>query len=155
MFALLLAFASSGCSRPWSGGGTGGVSNSEKGTYTVDYLARGDEVFLVLAGGGCLGNSLSGGPPARGQLRAKDGRVIAWSCTAGGTVTIDGQGFELAKGGLFLVSTMENQIQVEQMAVDMSKLQGLRGGAGPIKLRELAKSEPRIEAFLQSCREAK
>src|SRR5437879_3673158 len=47
-------------------------------------------------------------------------RVVTWSSTTRdgktGTFTVDGQEFQLSNGGLFLVSLMENQTKVEQLA---------------------------------------
>ena len=88
-----------------------------------------------------------------GELLAVDGRKIAWSCPTqdgtSGTVTIDGQQFDLAKGAVFLISAKEKKTKVDQLTVDMSKLQG---GAVQEKLRGLADTEPRIAAFITQAR---
>jgi hypothetical protein len=158
------ATALEGCSAPprltgtrWGGGGST-VSSIEDGVstaYTVDHLTRNGRVYLVLAAGGCHGSTVNGGPPASGSLHAGRGREIEWSCAtrdgARGTVTIDGQPFDLAKGAVFLVSTRE-KTQVEQLTVELSRLQGddVRS-----RLVGLAETEPRVRAFLESCREEK
>jgi hypothetical protein len=105
---------------------------------------------VVLAADGCSGGSSGSGPNARGLLRTVDGRNIAWSCTTkdgtGGTVTIDGQEFDLAEGGVFLVRAKGGKTKVEQLSADMSRLQG---GSVQEKLKGLADTEPRIAAFFK------
>jgi hypothetical protein len=148
--------ASLGCKgRSWGGGGhsTGGVKEGVKFDYTIEHLTCDGRVYLVLAADGCSGGGSGSGPTARGQLYAVDGRKIAWSCTTqdgtSGTVTIDGQQFDLAKGAVFLVSAKENKTTVQQLPVDMSKLQG---GLVQDKLPALADTEPRIAAFFKEAR---
>jgi hypothetical protein len=151
--AVSACIASSGCKgHSWGGGGhaAGGVKEGVKFDYTIEHLTCDGRVYLVLAADGCSGGDSGSGQTAHGQLYAVDGRKIAWSCTTpdatSGTVTIDGQQFDLAKGAVFLVSAKENKTTVEQMDVDMSKLQG-----GPVqdKLPALADTEPRIAAFFK------
>jgi hypothetical protein len=151
----------SGCSptagKSWgSGGGT--VVRSEGGTttaYTVQRLTCDGRVYLFLAANGCKGSGGGGGSGAsRGQLHANDGREIVWSCSTpdgkSGDVVIDGQGFDLSRGGLFLVSTKDKPTRVEQLAVEAGQLQE---GSDTEKFPELAKADPRVAAFLQSCRD--
>src|SRR5262249_42430999 len=120
---------SSGCgsNHTWAGSSSGG-----SGYYIASQACDG-RVFLVVAANGCSGGSFQGGgPTAKGELAAHDGRRIPWSCStrdgAEGTVKIDGQAFDLTKGGLLLVRTNGQQTQVEQLAVDLSKLKG-----GPLR----------------------
>jgi hypothetical protein len=93
---------------------------------------------------------MGGGPTAKGELNTHDGRKIPWSYStrdgAEGTVKIDGQVFDLSKGGLLLVRTNGQQTQVEQLAVDLSKLKD-----GPLQkqLQSLGDAEPRIAEFFQ------
>jgi hypothetical protein len=121
--------------------------------YTIEHLTCDGRVYLVLVADGCSGGDSGSGRTARGQLYAVDGRKIAWSCTTqdgtSGTVIIDGQQFDLGKGGVFLVSAKENKTKVEQLAVDMSKLQGDKMED---KLTAVGEAEPRIKAFLKECR---
>jgi hypothetical protein len=109
-----------------------------------------------LAASGCSGGSSSGAAGSfRGQLRAHDKREIAWSCSTtdgtNGTVTVDGQRFDLSKGALFLVSTSDPTIKVEQIAVDLSKLQDNSTLDYPFqeKLQALGEAQPRIAAFFK------
>src|SRR5262245_17349560 len=151
--AVSVCMASWGCKgRTWGGGGhsAGGDKEGVTFDYAIEHLTCDGRVYLVLAADGCSGVGSGSGPTARGQLSAVDGRKITWSCTTqegtSGTVTIDGQQFDLAKGAVFLVSAKENKTKVQQLAVDMSKLQG-----GPVqdKLPALADTEPGIAAFFK------
>jgi hypothetical protein len=154
--AVSACMASWGCKgRSWGGGGhaEGGVKEGVKFDFNIEHLTCDGRVYFVLAADGCSGGGSGSGRNAQGQLYAVDGRKIAWSCTTqdgtSGTVTIDGQQFDLAKGAVFLVSAKENKTKVEQLAVDMSKLQD-----GPVqdKLPALADTEPRIAAFFKEAR---
>jgi hypothetical protein len=145
-----------GCKgRSWGGGGhaEGGVKEGVKFDFNIEHLTCDGRVYFLLAADGCSGGDSGSGRTARGRLYAVDGRKIAWSCSTqdgtSGTVTIDGQQFDLAKGAVFLVSAMKDETRVEQLAVDMSKLQG-----GPVqdRLPALADTEPRIAAFFKKAR---
>ncbi|MCX7048429.1 MAG: hypothetical protein NTX50_23455 [Candidatus Sumerlaeota bacterium] len=77
--------------------------------------------------------------------------MIEWSCHAKdgatGIVKVNGQAFDLGKGGLLLISANDNKTKVEQLTVDMSKLQDAVAIDG---LQALAKAEPRIAEFLKA-----
>jgi hypothetical protein len=158
---LSAAPALCGCSptagKSWgSGGGT--VFRSEGGTttaYTVQRLTCDGSVYLVLAANGCKGSGGGGGSGAsRGQLHTQDGREIVWSCSTrdgkGGNVVVVGQQFDLTRGGLFLISTKDKPTRVEQLAIDAGHLQE---GSNPETFPGLANADPRIAAFLKSCRD--
>jgi hypothetical protein len=66
-------------------------------------------------------------------------------------VVIDGQEFDLTQGALFLISTKDNPKQVQQLAIDAGQLQE---GADTEKFPEPVTADPRIAAFLQSCRDS-
>jgi hypothetical protein len=121
--------------------------------YSITSLTCDGRVFLVLAADGSSGGSMISSPEAHGVLRATDRRQIAWSCPSrdgtSGTLTIAGQEFDLAKGAVLLVSLKANQTKVEQLAVDMSQLQG---GEVEEKLIAAGEMEPRIKAFFKACR---
>ena len=151
-----------GCSptagKSWGSGGSS-VVRSEGGittAYTIQRLTCDGCVYLVLAANGCKGSGGGGGAGAsRGQLHTKDGREIVWSCSTpdgqSGNVVIDGQEFDLTQGALFLISTKDKPTRVEQLAIDAGQLQE---GSNTDKFPELAKADPRIAAFLQSCRDS-
>jgi hypothetical protein len=87
-------------------------------------------VYLVLAANGCSGSG-GGSGTSRGQLHPKDGREIVWSCSTqdgkSGKVIIDGQEFDLNQGLSF---------------------------SSRRRFPELAKADPRIATFLQSCKDS-
>src|SRR5262249_8615817 len=147
--AVTACIALPGCSRhSWGGGGqsSGGVkAGGIKFDYVIEHLTCGGRGFLVLVAGRCSGRSEISGPTSEGRLRTVDGRQIAWSCRTqdgrDGTVTVDGQSFDLAKGAMFLVSAREIGTKVEQLAVDKSKLQG---GNVEDKMNAAGETEPRI-----------
>src|SRR5262245_47771617 len=109
-----------------SGCGSGhgwGVGGEAGADYDFERLYCDGRVFAIVAANGCSGGSGGGAAGSfHGQLDARDGREIAWSCSTNngseGTVTIDGQKFDLRKGALFLVSTSDKKTMVEQLAVD-------------------------------------
>jgi hypothetical protein len=156
-FAIAACAALAGCSgHSWGGGGHSAGEAKAGGVmvnYTIRHLTYDGRVYFVLAADDCSGGSSGSGPTARGQLYAVDGRKIPLSCTTtdgkNGTVIIDGQQFDLAKGAIFIVSAKENKTKVEQLAVDMSKLQG-----DPVheKVQGLADTEPRVAAFFKEAR---
>jgi hypothetical protein len=139
-----------GCSptagKSWGSGGVT-VVRSEGGTttaYTVQRLTCDGRVYLVLAANGCKGSGGGGGSGAsRGQLHAKDGREILWSCSTqdgnSGNVVIDGQEFDLTRGALFLISTKDKPTRVEQLVIEAGQLQE---GSNTEKFPELAKADP-------------
>ncbi|MCX7049192.1 MAG: hypothetical protein NTX50_27370 [Candidatus Sumerlaeota bacterium] len=140
-----------GQSHGWGGGGEGGPG------YQIESLRCDGRVYMVLAANGCSGGaSSSGGGTSSGQLHAIDGRKIKWSCSTSdgtdGAVKVDGQRFDLRKGAVFLVSTKDKKTKVEQLAVDMSKLQGASGPqSAPMrgKLETLGNAAPRIAEFFK------
>jgi hypothetical protein len=150
-----------GCSptagKSW-GTSAGTVSRFEGGTktsYTIERLTSDGRIYLVLAANGCKGSGGGGGAGAsHGQLYAKDGRNIAWSCSTRdgktGNVIIDGQEFDLTDGALFLISTKDKPTHVEQLAIEAEQLQEW---SNTEKFPELATADPRIAAFFQSCRD--
>ena len=151
---LIMLVLATGCShrtgQSW-GGGSEGVSQSSTGKamdFSVEYLTHNGRNYLVLAVEGCVKTSQSTGPAAQGMLFTADNRQINWSCTTSdgktGNVVIDGKDFDLAKGGLLIVSIGGDQPAIEQVPTNMAKLQG---GNVTMKLKELEKSEPRIAEF--------
>jgi hypothetical protein len=160
VFLLGAGLLSQGCggSHSWGGGShaDGGIKEGVAYNFVIDALTCDGRVFLVATVDGCSASSVHTSPTSRGVWRTVDGRSLEWSCTTadgtGGTVAIAGQQFDLAKGGIFLVTAKANQTKVEQLALDMSKLRG----DSVVRLLEddFGKSEagPRIQAFLKGCR---
>jgi hypothetical protein len=152
-----------GCRFGGDGHGWGQSGEGAVGYFQIESLRCDERVFFVLAANGCSGGGSGGGDGSfRGRLHALDGREIAWSCRTrdgtGGTVTADGQSFDLRKGAVFLVSTNDKKTTVEQLSVDMSKLQGASGPGGtPMreKLQALGNTEPRIAEFFKDSRALK
>jgi hypothetical protein len=64
-------------------------------------------------------------------------------------VVIDGQEFDLDQGSLFLVSVKDRPTRVDQVVIDTEQLQG---ELIPDQLPDRAKADPRVAAFLQSCK---
>lgn len=96
---------------------------------------------------------IGGDPPYRGEFRQKGGGRLAWSCSSRdgktGTVEIGGLLYDLEKGGLFLVSTNEGVTNVEQLPIETvgSTIQTAKE-----KLENLAKTDPRITAFVNAAK---
>jgi hypothetical protein len=158
--ALAVGLCLGGCS-PASGKkwevGNATVSLRENGTlfsYCALHLTRDDRVYMVVAANGCAGSSFNGGEGNfQGELLAKDGGKIGWSCTThdgqSGKVTIADQEFDLARGGMFLITTKDKSARVEQLVIDAAQLQTC---ADAKKILGLEKADPRIATFLQSCK---
>jgi hypothetical protein len=137
--------------------GSGSASRNEGGvaiSYTVQGLTCDGRMYFVVAANGCTGSAGGGSGNSRGQLHTRDGREIVWTCATqdgkSGKVVIDGQEFNLNQGALFLASTKEKPTRVEQVVIETGQLQ-----AESIveNLPELAKADPRIATFLQSCKD--
>jgi hypothetical protein len=166
---LSIGFALSGCSsssvKNW-GSGSGSEFRHENGANvncTHLWLQCDGRVCLALAANGCSGSGAEAATSAGqletkpGYLQTKDGRKIAWSLSTQdgetGKVVIDGQEFSLSPGALFLVSAKDKPTRVEQLTVEPSQLQVMRAGSFLDQLRDLAKSDPRIATFLESCKD--
>jgi hypothetical protein len=139
----------------WGGGSEGGHGFKEGMRFDYDIISFtcDGRTFLVLAADGVAGGGWTISENMQGVLAAVAGRQIPWSCTTrdgrAGTVTIADQQFDLGKGVVFLISAKANPTKVEQLAVDMAKLQG---GKVEEKLSAVGEAEPRIRAFLKECR---
>jgi len=142
--------------KTWGAGG-GPVTLNDKGSnigYALGRLTRDDSVYFVIVGNGCTGVTFSGGEGThQGYLRARDTSKTDWSCQTkdgrSGKVVIEGSEFELSSGALFLVFAKEKPARVEQVAVDAKQLQAC---ADAKRFPELGKADPRVAAFLESCK---
>jgi hypothetical protein len=159
-----------GCGHDWGGG----VNSARQGGYDYGtvHLTCDNRVYLLMA----VDGRPMGGVPQPKPLDGRSGgrfiapntrpggyhrfgdpapREVTWSSTTRdgktGNVTIDGQEFDLGKGGLFLISLMNNRTKVEQLATDLSQLDGSADNATGLKLwhgfAALGKREPRFETF--------
>ncbi len=138
----------SGCGKSHGWSVMGGLESS----FRVEQLRCDGRIFLVLVANGCSDGTSSGegNGSFHGEFVTLDGRRITWSCStsdaARGTVTIDGQKFDLGDGAVFLVRTNEPKASVQQHPVEMSKLQNPLTPDRP--LQEWGTAEPRIAEFV-------
>jgi hypothetical protein len=95
--------------------------------------------------------AIGGAAPFHGEFRLKSGNRLSWSCSSRdgktGNVEIAGRSFDLQKGGLFLISG--GGAQVEQLPIET--VGGTLGAAGE-KLNSLAKTDPKISAFVNAAK---
>jgi hypothetical protein len=100
-------------------------------------------------------------PSISGEFRLKDGRTIPWSCTPRNfRAVIAGTRYDMGQGArhlgsVFLVSTKEGAVEVEQLALDPLGLG--EGGVGTTthKLEDLAQTNAKIAAFAKGSPKAK
>ena len=87
------------------------------------------------------------GEKFHGLVERPDGRKVTWDCVTPdgrtGTVGIDGTGYDLANGTLFLVSVHGPEPRVRQLAYDVS---GLNSEGDDF--RRLAADHPEVAAFV-------
>jgi hypothetical protein len=146
--AALMALVA-GCSP--SGGSMGGFTVQK----TVgEYCGMPDHrlALVVWIDEGALGSSaiLTGDDPRyRGEFLLKDGRKVAWTCSTrdgrAGRVEIADVQCDLAKGGLFLISTKDGGTRVDQLPLD--KVEGEFRTAKE-RLEKLASTDPQIKSFV-------
>ena len=169
-FVTSILLPGCGQSHNWGGGvNSAGHAGYDYGTV---HLTCDDRVYVLLA----VDGRPVGGVPAPKPLDGRAGggfiapntrpggyhhvgdpppREVVWSSTTcdgkTGSVTVDGQEFDLSQGGLFLISLMDNQAKVEQLAADLSQLDGSAANATGLKLwhrfADLGRTEPRFETF--------
>ncbi len=146
---VLVALLNVGCTGTHGGGGL------SVGKATGAFGSQNEQVVIVLLADGCSGSSAAAFPGRNsGELHAKDGREIPWSCRTrdgqSGRATIDGVDFDLAKGCVFLVSTKDKKTTVRQLHRDISGLTHM----SPMNLEqdfdEWAKADPEIREFVQA-----
>ena len=66
-----------------------------------------------------------------------------------GSVTIDGQPFDIAHGGLFVIAAETSPAHVVQVALDEARLASCKDSSNFVAL---LKSDPRLTNFLQACK---
>jgi hypothetical protein len=152
---LILSVGAFGCNQN-PGGGMGPVNI---GNTSCVYVAIGNssKVALVVWINEPDINptrTIGGDPVAHGEFRLKGGGKVAWNCSSRdgktGKVEIAGVPYQLEKGGLFLISTKEGDTKVEQLPIELvdATIQNANE-----KLENLAKTDPKIRAFVNAAKE--
>jgi len=133
----------------WGGGGF------HVGETRGEFFTQDEKVVFVIWANGCNGAASSSGPwIQKGKLHANDKREIEWSCLTHdglkGKATIDGREYDLAKGGLFLVSTRDKKTKVRQLDVAIGTITQGRDGfdLAEKRLAKLAKENETIRNFV-------
>ena len=157
---MAMLFGVVGCARSTVGSWgvtSGATSQSDDGvmySYSALHLARNGQIYTLLATARGTGNTYRGGEGTfHGELHAKDGVKIGWSCTTkngrNGKVIIDDQEFDLTAGALFLVSTSDASAHVQQLAINSTELQT----CSDVKmLLAVMKANPDMASYLEHCK---
>lgn len=139
-------------SRRWSGdGGLANVDIEGKTSFAYEYNLKCDAkaycCFLALR---CTSKASESGPSAEGEFLTEDKRGVFWKCTsldgATGKVAIGRRTFALAAGGLFILVPREKEIEVIQVAADLTKVKKLSALG---LAREQARNQPVLRKTLQ------
>ena len=156
-FCLACILMSSGCEEQKRA--IVSISGSETiGSTVANYYTTSDRVFLIIwrnfrpaeTGGWHGGSSVSSSAAKtdiQGDYTTTDGRGFRWSCETkdgrSGTVIIGEVRYDLAQGGVFLVSDVQGTPTVSQLSCEV-------GGTVPIRpaLEFLADSDVRIGNFI-------
>lgn len=144
--AVLVTLLNVGCTGTHGGGGM------SVGKARGAFATQNDQVVFVLLADECSGSSASARPGRNsGELHAKDGREIPWSCRSrdgqSGRAIIDGVDFDLAEGCVFLVSTKDKKTTVRQLHRDIAGITHLNVEHA---IDEWAKVDPEIREFVQA-----
>jgi hypothetical protein len=154
LLAFILISFMAGCNR--NPAGTTGQINI--GETSCVYCAIGNTAELALVvwvddPDRVPARGIGGDPPYHGEFRLKGGGKLTWNCSSRdgktGNVEIAGLPYDLEKGGLFLVSTKEGGSKVEQLPIET--VGGTIQSANE-KLESLAKTDPRITAFVNAAK---
>jgi hypothetical protein len=156
---VLLVGCSSGARHEWSAGSFSTTRDVENGTvqYNVECLrCDGRLYFVVCDNGQPIAEGVAAGPRVEQRLQTSDGRDIRWSCATldgtTGTVLFDGRTFALEGGAVFLASSEGGATRVEQLMLDMAKLQESFEERGIDQtLCDLGQREAVVAHFLASC----
>jgi hypothetical protein len=150
-------------------GGCGLRISHSAGSFTIgetrgEICALNNNLALVVwtddPGGGASGGT-GGDPVFHGEFRLKDARRIPWSCSTRdgktGRVTIAGDSYDLANGGMFLVRTKGGGMKVEQLPLSILGVSESTRAfeSARAKLQELASTDPKIAAFVKGALDAK
>jgi hypothetical protein len=156
MLARFIAFTLialvSGCG-PGGGGMSGFAIEKSRGECCCVNPCK--QLALVVWVDECSSaSSTVGNGEFHGEFGLNDGRKVAWNCSTQdgktGRVEIAGTPFDLATGGIFLISTKEGATKVEQLPIETvgSEYSGARE-----RLERLAKTDPKFMAFVNSAKD--
>jgi hypothetical protein len=128
----------------------GGV---EEARFSYHYWQEGLAILFwhdfVRGGEGCTGSGSTEDPVHRLEcdVESEDGQSFSWKIHTTDGVTadmwIDGQRYDLSQGNMFLVSTGEGSLQVEQLQRDFSTLEPSND-----EISALARNDPDVANFI-------
>ena len=164
IFAIGCALALCGCSvrspqKQWKNG-TGSASVVEQGaTYIygqVDFTYDDKGCAFIAFARGSGENYHGGEGKYEAELIRDDQKRVKFSCDlkdeTNGTFAVDGQPFDLARGGLLLISAETNPARVEQFALDGAQFKACMN---PSNFVVLLKSDARFSDFVKACEKKK
>jgi hypothetical protein len=120
----------------------------------AEYVVANGKLLLVMwfvtspdgHGSGVSVSATAAKTVVKGTFEPTGGQRIDWTCTTSdlktGTVTINGTNYQLADGGLFLI-TPGDPTEVVQLRRDLSAVEGSQQG-----LEKLARDDPEVAAFV-------
>lgn len=154
LFLLALVTFCLGCGSAGNSLSSGSGSIRVGNTTAEYYMAHGGMMLVVWlkhppSGTHGGGSGVSSGPAkmvVTGSQRYGDAPSIEWRCetTNGktGTVTLGGQNYELAKGGMFLVDMTGDNPAVTQLTREIASIKS------KAELEALAKTDAEIKKFV-------
>jgi hypothetical protein len=133
------------------------VDGDARYSYTQSALACDGRQCLVVALAGGTGDSFhSSDGKCQVEFIGRDGKKVPMSCDlkgdGTGSVAIDGQPFDIAQGGLFVIAAETSPALVVQVALDETRLASCKDSSNFVAL---LKSDARLTNFLQSCKNPK
>lgn len=158
---VTLAFLAtvSGCQRTTPPGADVVYARIEETSYTFLHWKEGLRVMIwydITENVGSHGSGSTSDPIHReeGYASASDGRRVDWwlETTDGQTATfsMNGQQYDLSRGGLFLVTTKGAGIQVRQLNRDLSAIPPTVEGC-----ETFAQSDPDVSSFIREASKLK
>jgi hypothetical protein len=130
VLALLIASGCKGSPQPEPGPPVLSFAEKDGTVFFLPWKKVGTIIICCDIPGGAGGTTTSGsGPPpvskAEGYAIAKDGRRVDWKLeiSDGGKsvrFSVNGKEYDLSRGGLFLVKTKADKMEVEQVNEDLS-----------------------------------
>ena len=126
------------------------TSSSVKGNeFEVQAVQLNGKNVFVIATTGTVAGGFEGGPEPHGTFQPPQRPKVDWYYNPldleNGVFTIGDQQYDVGPGTIFLVSLGSDPLQVEQVTADISRVHSPNTLKG---LREIGKTEPRVNAFL-------